>query len=58
LVEYKIDEDDAFEKDYIKGKYGAIPYLGNLSRLINHAYRDRSPSGLSEPLMSGFRFCS
>lgn len=35
LAEYKIDNDAAFESDYIKGKYGAIPYLGDLSYLIN-----------------------
>ncbi len=30
LVEYKIANDASFESDYIKGKYGAIPYIGNL----------------------------
>ncbi|MDJ1181173.1 ATP-binding protein [Roseofilum sp. BLCC_M91] len=35
LAEYKVPNDAAFESDYIKGRYGAIPYLGDLSYLIN-----------------------
>ncbi len=35
LVEYNISNDAAFENDYIKGRYGAIPYIGDLSQLIN-----------------------
>lgn len=34
LVEYDISDDTSFENDYIKGKYGAIPYIGNLKDLI------------------------
>ncbi len=34
LAEYKIRNDASFESDYIKGRYGAIPYIGNLSHLI------------------------
>ena len=33
LVEYKVRNDASFEKDYIMGKYGAIPlpgYIGNI----------------------------
>ncbi|HJV16336.1 MAG TPA: ATP-binding protein, partial [Bacillales bacterium] len=38
LVEYKLDEekvrnDASFEKDYILGKYGAIPYIGRVEFL-------------------------
>lgn len=38
LVEYKeegktIRKDRSFEKDYIEGRYGAIPFIGNLSKL-------------------------
>jgi len=39
LVEYKEDggksirKDRSFEKDYIQGRYGAIPFIGNLSNL-------------------------
>lgn len=35
LAEYKVRNDAAFESDYIKGKYGAIPYIGNLNNLID-----------------------
>ncbi len=42
LVEYKIPDDNSkirndasFESDYIKGRYGGIPYIGNLESLIN-----------------------
>ncbi len=40
LLEYKEDgetirKDRPFEKDYIQGKYGAIPYLGNLSEPLS-----------------------
>ncbi|MEM7556308.1 MAG: ATP-binding protein [Cyanobacteria bacterium P01_A01_bin.84] len=34
LAEYKIRNDASFESDYIKGRYGAIPYIGNLTNLI------------------------
>jgi uncharacterized protein len=34
LVEYKVRNDASFESDYIKGRYGAIPYIGNLDYLI------------------------
>lgn len=39
LVEYnengkKIRNDRSFEKDYIEGRYGAIPYFGNINTLL------------------------
>jgi uncharacterized protein len=38
LVEYnqagKIRKDRSFEKDYINGRYGAIPYFGNLNQFL------------------------
>ncbi len=34
LVEYKVRNDASFEKDYITGKYGAIPYLGDIQSLV------------------------
>ncbi|MGB7443297.1 MAG: ATP-binding protein [Coleofasciculaceae cyanobacterium] len=34
LVEYKVRNDASFESDYIKGRYGAIPYIGNLSQIV------------------------
>lgn len=38
LVEYKIDDDASFEIDYIRGRYGAIPFIGNLSRLVGEIH--------------------
>ncbi|BBD67979.1 hypothetical protein NIES4072_47090 [Nostoc commune NIES-4072] len=35
LAEYKISDDAPFESDYIQGRYGAIPYIGNLNHLID-----------------------
>lgn len=41
LVEYKINQatsvrnDATFSKDYLLGKYGAIPYFGNISKFLN-----------------------
>jgi AAA15 family ATPase/GTPase len=35
LAEYDIPEDISFEDEYIKGRYGAIPYLGNFDALFN-----------------------
>lgn len=35
LAEYDIPEDISFEDEYIKGRYGAIPYLGNLDALFD-----------------------
>ncbi len=32
LAKYKISNDAVFENDYIKGRYGAIPYIGDLNR--------------------------
>ncbi|MEB3293470.1 MAG: ATP-binding protein [Synechococcales bacterium] len=34
LAEYKIRNDASFESDYIKGRYGAIPFIGDLTHLI------------------------
>jgi hypothetical protein len=36
LVQFKgVRNDASFEKNYIQGKYGAIPFLGDFSKLIN-----------------------
>jgi hypothetical protein len=38
LADFKTDKvrkDDNFEKNYIEGRYGAIPYLGNFEKLFN-----------------------
>lgn len=34
LVEFKLRNDEPYERNYLRGKYGAIPYLGDLSRTI------------------------
>lgn len=42
LVEIKgIRNNASFEKDYIQGKYGAIPFLGNFSTLLNFDYAEK-----------------
>lgn len=36
LVQFKgIRNNVTFEKDYIQGKYGAIPFLGNFNKILN-----------------------
>jgi uncharacterized protein len=35
LVEYKISDDAPFEQDYIAGRYGAIPFIGDLNRVLS-----------------------
>lgn len=40
LAEYKVRNDASYESDYIRGKYGAIPFLGDLSRLFGDAQAD------------------
>jgi uncharacterized protein len=34
LVEYEIPDNAPFEQDYISGKYGAIPFIGDLNRVL------------------------
>lgn len=34
LAEYKVRNDASYEKDYIAGKYGAIPFIGGTNRLV------------------------
>jgi len=38
LVEFDIDNNASFEQDYIQGRYGAIPFIGNLSKVIGDYY--------------------
>ncbi|MCK4259778.1 MAG: ATP-binding protein [Halanaerobiales bacterium] len=35
LVEYKIRKDATFNKDYLLGKYGAIPFIGNFDFVLD-----------------------
>ena len=34
LAEIKVRKDASFGKDYISGKYGAIPFIGGIERLV------------------------
>jgi uncharacterized protein len=34
LAEFKVRNDASFEKDYIQGRYGAIPFIGDFSKLM------------------------
>jgi hypothetical protein len=38
LVEYKVGKNASFERDYIMGKYGAIPFIGNFKELIGEIH--------------------
>lgn len=39
LSDFKgIRNDASFEKDYIKGKYGAVPFLGNFQHLVEYGF--------------------
>jgi AAA15 family ATPase/GTPase len=35
LEEYRIRKDASFNKDYIMGKYGAVPFIGNIESLFS-----------------------
>jgi AAA15 family ATPase/GTPase len=37
LVEFKPRNDASFEKDYLRGRYGAVPYPGGLTQVIQGA---------------------
>ena len=42
LVEFKgVRNDASFEKDYILGRYGAIPFLGNLRDVLSPPDNDK-----------------
>jgi hypothetical protein len=37
LAEFKVRNDASFERDYIRGRYGAIPYLGDIRQIVEEA---------------------
>lgn len=37
LAEFKVRSDASFEKDYVHGKFGAIPFLGGLHSVVDEA---------------------
>lgn len=34
LAEFKVRNDEAFERNYIQGRYGAVPFLGDLHSIM------------------------
>jgi uncharacterized protein len=36
LVEFKVRKDRSFEEDYIQGRYGAIPFIGDFTKLAGN----------------------
>lgn len=48
LAEYKekdgakVRKDRSFEKDYIQGRYGAIPFIGNFENLFSHGTKSKN----------------
>lgn len=49
LDEFKVRSDASFEKDYIAGKYGAIPFVGNLKRLFGQHEGQEFKRALKQP---------
>jgi AAA15 family ATPase/GTPase len=44
LIEYKdnkVRNDASFEKNYLAGKYGAIPFFGNFEELVEFIYEEK-----------------
>lgn len=39
LADFKVRSGESFERNYVQGRYGAIPYLGDFSRLFNESER-------------------
>ncbi len=46
LAEYKVRNSAPFEKDYLMGKYGGVPVVGQFERLFN--LRDEDENGTEE----------
>ena len=34
LAEFRVRNDQAFERNYIQGRYGAVPFLGNIQQVL------------------------
>ena len=47
LVEFKPipRNDESFERNYLRGKYGAVPYLGDLAQILTAAEHSSKESG-------------
>jgi uncharacterized protein len=35
LSEFRVRNDATYDRDYIRGKYGAVPYVGDLGRIVS-----------------------
>lgn len=42
LAEYKVRNDDPYKKDYLAGRYGAIPFIGDLVGLVSEGLDGKS----------------
>lgn len=42
LAEFKVRNDASFEKDYINGRYGAVPFIGALTHIIGENEREQA----------------
>lgn len=42
LVEFKPRNDESYERNYLRGKYGAIPYLGDIQRMVMESEKKSS----------------
>jgi hypothetical protein len=40
-VEFADINNNTFDKDYIQGRYGAIPFIGDLSTIIGNYYGEK-----------------
>lgn len=48
LIEYKIRNDASFDKDYMMGRYGAIPFVRNVNNVIEDISTPTNEHGLEE----------
>jgi AAA15 family ATPase/GTPase len=44
LAEYRVRNDASYEKNYIQGRYGAIPFIGDLATVVGEPY-DQAQNG-------------
>ncbi len=50
LVEFKVRNDASFGKDYIDGKYGAVPFIGGIEKIfIENGNGEDRPDAKKEP---------
>ena len=50
LVEFTVRNDASFEKDYIDGKFGAVPFIGGIEKIfVENGNGDDGPDAKKEP---------